>query len=150
MFACISVSDLDLTLLACHVVTCVLFFLIIRRPPRSTLTDTLFPSTTLFRSLARPGSRYPAARGLRDADALRTTGERHGKRHLSRAIGAAAHRAGRDSHRRRQPGRRTVAHRRPPELHRRRAPGAVRVHAARPSAPAPPPRNPRAAGPDPP
>src|SRR3546814_14971955 len=27
-----------------------LFFLIIRRPPRSTLTDTLFPYTTLFRS----------------------------------------------------------------------------------------------------
>src|SRR3546814_18296818 len=28
------------------------FFLMIRRPPRSTLTDTLFPYTTLFRSLA--------------------------------------------------------------------------------------------------
>src|SRR3546814_17872991 len=27
-----------------------LFFLMIRRPPRSTRTDTLFPSTTLFRS----------------------------------------------------------------------------------------------------
>src|SRR3546814_4518771 len=27
-----------------------LFFLMIRRPPRSTLTDTLFPYTTLFRS----------------------------------------------------------------------------------------------------
>src|SRR3546814_16960872 len=27
-------------------------FLIIRRPPRSTLTDTLFPYTTLFRSVA--------------------------------------------------------------------------------------------------
>src|SRR3546814_8988353 len=26
----------------------------IRRPPRSTLTDTLFPYTTLFRSSARP------------------------------------------------------------------------------------------------
>src|SRR3546814_14141316 len=31
---------------------CVLvFFLMIRRPPRSTRTDTLFPYTTLFRSL---------------------------------------------------------------------------------------------------
>src|SRR3546814_11995308 len=31
------------------------FFLMIRRPPRSTRTDTLFPYTTLFRSfLARP------------------------------------------------------------------------------------------------
>src|SRR3546814_10571236 len=27
-----------------------IFFLMIRRPPRSTRTDTLFPSTTLFRS----------------------------------------------------------------------------------------------------
>src|SRR3546814_12576483 len=34
--------------------TCILFFLMIRRPPRSTLTDTLFPYTTLFRS---PGAR---------------------------------------------------------------------------------------------
>src|SRR3546814_4683015 len=28
------------------------FFLMIRRPPRSTRTDTLFPYTTLFRALA--------------------------------------------------------------------------------------------------
>src|SRR3546814_20525370 len=33
------------------------FFLMIRRPPRSTLTDTLFPYTTLFRSAgATPGT----------------------------------------------------------------------------------------------
>src|SRR3546814_20814459 len=30
----------------------IFFFLMIRRPPRSTRTDTLFPYTTLFRSLA--------------------------------------------------------------------------------------------------
>src|SRR3546814_4461900 len=30
----------------------ILFFLRIRRPPRSTRTNTLFPSTTLFRSVA--------------------------------------------------------------------------------------------------
>src|SRR3546814_7403152 len=29
----------------------VVFFLMIRRPPRSTRTDTLFPYTTLFRSI---------------------------------------------------------------------------------------------------
>src|SRR3546814_15614977 len=29
---------------------CSVFFLLIRRPPRSTRTDTLFPYTTLFRS----------------------------------------------------------------------------------------------------
>src|SRR3546814_15893975 len=31
----------------------ILFFLMIRRPPRSTRTDTLFPYTTLFRSPGR-------------------------------------------------------------------------------------------------
>src|SRR3546814_6430505 len=37
-----------------------IFFLMIRRPPRSTRTDTLFPYTTLFRSLlhARRWSRW--------------------------------------------------------------------------------------------
>src|SRR3546814_10514200 len=35
----------------------------IRRPPRSTRTDTLFPYTTLFRS----GRSDPAARGRREA-----------------------------------------------------------------------------------
>src|SRR3546814_12648123 len=33
---------------------CFFFFLMIRRPPRSTRTDTLFPYTTLFRSVDRP------------------------------------------------------------------------------------------------
>src|SRR3546814_556794 len=38
------------------------FFLIIRRPPRSTLTDTLFPYTTLFRSNGgRPFGRHTGA-----------------------------------------------------------------------------------------
>src|SRR3546814_12711913 len=32
------------------------FFLMIRRPPRSTRTDTLFPYTTLFRSLGHEGA----------------------------------------------------------------------------------------------
>src|SRR3546814_12707759 len=33
----------------------VIFFLMIRRPPRSTRTDTLFPYTTLFRSMFDAG-----------------------------------------------------------------------------------------------
>src|SRR3546814_11077372 len=33
----------------------------IRRPPRSTRTDTLFPYTTLFRSRARAGTWLPSA-----------------------------------------------------------------------------------------
>src|SRR3546814_8400991 len=32
------------------IVCCFIFFFMIRRPPRSTRTDTLFPYTTLFRS----------------------------------------------------------------------------------------------------
>src|SRR3546814_14392514 len=32
------------------------FCLMIRRPPRSTRTDTLFPYTTLFRSLGEPAA----------------------------------------------------------------------------------------------
>src|SRR3546814_949389 len=35
------------------------FFLMIRRPPRSTRTDTLFPYTTLFRSSATRWSHRP-------------------------------------------------------------------------------------------
>src|SRR3546814_7585674 len=38
------------------------FFLMIRRPPRSTRTDTLFPYTTLFRS--RPHHRAGGSRGI--------------------------------------------------------------------------------------
>src|SRR3546814_2441027 len=42
------------------------FFLMIRRPPRSTRTDTLFPYTTLFRSQSSP-CRCPGwRRGRRD------------------------------------------------------------------------------------
>src|SRR3546814_19206473 len=46
------------------------FFLMIRRPPRSTRTDTLFPYTTLFRSLygaLEPG-RPPGSIGDVDAE----------------------------------------------------------------------------------
>src|SRR3546814_5791415 len=43
----------------CLRILCV-FFLMIRRPPRSTRTDTLFPYTTLFRSRARRPSRRRA------------------------------------------------------------------------------------------
>src|SRR3546814_19886351 len=42
-------------------VLCV-FFLMIRRPPRSTLTDPLFPYTTLFRSIVAAVSGVPAGR----------------------------------------------------------------------------------------
>src|SRR3546814_5294600 len=49
------------------------FCLMIRRPPRSTRTDTLFPSTTLFRSLRR-----------------QRLEKRHGREHGRRRHGAVA------------------------------------------------------------
>src|SRR3546814_16237407 len=44
----------------------VFFFLMIRRPPRSTRTDTLFPYTTLFRSTGF--HRVAVGRALPDAE----------------------------------------------------------------------------------
>src|SRR3546814_2463934 len=56
------------------------FFLMLRRPPRSTRTDTLFPYTTLFRSNARffslAGS-CPACPGAAGRAALQQPGGRH-------------------------------------------------------------------------
>src|SRR3546814_5500482 len=49
------------------------FFLMIRRPPRSTRTDTLFPYTTLFRSAAPLPIAYTKAalaRGPQPLEAL--------------------------------------------------------------------------------
>src|SRR3546814_13406852 len=40
------------------------FFLMIRRPPRSTRTDTLFPYTTLFRSTGARGASEKTAQAL--------------------------------------------------------------------------------------
>src|SRR3546814_4364913 len=65
------VSSLLLLVVTCYLV----FFLMIRRPPRSTRTDTLFPYTTLFRSLAR--HRHQPA------------GQRFGQRHLAVPRGPA-------------------------------------------------------------
>src|SRR3546814_13476821 len=41
------------------------FFLMIRRPPRSTRTDTLFPYTTLFRSAGSAGHPRPRRQSRR-------------------------------------------------------------------------------------
>src|SRR3546814_17953478 len=43
------------------------FFLMIRRPPRSTRTDTLFPYTTLFRSACGTTNRVPEGKMSADA-----------------------------------------------------------------------------------
>src|SRR3546814_18990276 len=51
------------------VIVCSFFFLMIRRPPRSTRTDTLFPYTTLFRSaeLKLAGMRHAYDEVIADA-----------------------------------------------------------------------------------
>src|SRR3546814_12876890 len=49
-FCCIFFSFICLSEVLCFVFSVFFFFLLIRRPPRSTRTDTLFPYTTLFRS----------------------------------------------------------------------------------------------------
>src|SRR3546814_11256220 len=64
-----------------------IFFLMIRRPPRSTRTDTLFPYTTLFRSWLG----CPRATG-RSEIARRTAGPRRGARRSGRAAGPARRR----------------------------------------------------------
>src|SRR3546814_20050282 len=57
------------------------FFVMIRRPPRSTRTDTLFPYTTLFRSVVRaerPGDGRCAVRDRIDVP-LRRAGVERGR-----------------------------------------------------------------------
>src|SRR3546814_14822361 len=54
----------------------IFFFLMIRRPPRSTRTDTLFPYTTLFRSPRKAVAGWPgslAARAAACRDGLAAT-----------------------------------------------------------------------------
>src|SRR3546814_18814495 len=46
------------------------FFLMIRRPPRVKRTDTLFPATTLCRSVEARGEAFAAVVGLLEAVAL--------------------------------------------------------------------------------
>src|SRR3546814_20701480 len=79
-------------ILALFISLLVIFFLMIRLPPRSTRTDTLFPYTTLFRSHAEEGQSRPR----HDAEDLHRAGEsrlrlriRHGEE-VPRQPGVAA------------------------------------------------------------
>src|SRR3546814_20347237 len=78
----------------------VIFFLMIRRPPRSTRTDTLFPYTTLFRSRRRARDRPAADRPPRRRPPSR--GAPHG-RGTARAPGGSPARS-RDPRRPRSAG----------------------------------------------
>src|SRR3546814_5029159 len=56
-----------------------MFFLMIRRPPRSTRTDTLFPYTTLFRSAQKDRGVLRRLRPHRRSERAPRRGERQGR-----------------------------------------------------------------------
>src|SRR3546814_13255980 len=78
---------MELVGIAIGIVNCIFFFVMTRRPPRSTRTDTLFPYTSLFRSLplhrtrrGRPGhSRGDRRRPRRDQPRARSGRKRFGE-----------------------------------------------------------------------
>src|SRR3546814_18075975 len=75
-----------------HNVCLFFFFLMIRRPPRSTRTDTLFPYTTLFRT-GGVGRRHVVAEPGRRTDPTRMkmTDQPHTPNHASDGSNAAEH-----------------------------------------------------------
>src|SRR3546814_20112541 len=92
-----------------HVIFLVFFFLMIRRPPRSTRTDTLFPYTTLFRSL---GTQRRTAIESAHGRATGHCQDARARRTRTRAGGACAARAA------------PSADAESPRPHRQRCPGA--------------------------
>src|SRR3546814_20094057 len=86
------------------------FFVIIRRPPGSTRTDTLFPYTTLFRSGAAARSLEVSAGSVPPRGGLRLpppdSGGAAGHEHAAQA-GGRSDQPGRDA----DPGRRRLRHR---------------------------------------
>src|SRR3546814_6471993 len=66
-----------------------LFFLMIRRPPRSTRTDTLFPYTTLFRSPRRALQEEESGLVVNLATALLLAGDKAALEDLDRRYGTA-------------------------------------------------------------
>src|SRR3546814_15905368 len=69
------------------------FFLMIRRPPRSTRTDTLFPYTTLFRSEAVQQRQHADRRNRCEDDAARCRGNEceHDQRACGKSIRSEEH-----------------------------------------------------------
>src|SRR3546814_5510080 len=63
--------------------TVCIFFLMIRRPPRSTRTDTLFPYTTLCRSALPHRARQLRHLGLYARDPLCADSQRRSEEHTS-------------------------------------------------------------------
>src|SRR3546814_13199258 len=73
VYSLVMLFSLVIFFVFCYIFLCFsvffLFFLMIRRPPRSTRTDTLFPYTTLFRSSGTPRPPGSPARGSAPAPA---------------------------------------------------------------------------------
>src|SRR3546814_11846871 len=67
-----------------------LFFVMMRLPPRSTLTDTLFPYTTLFRSAAAVGAVAPGGPPADEAEHPIEHAADHGQAEAGSRQGAAA------------------------------------------------------------
>src|SRR6056297_3684970 len=65
---------------------CFFFFLMIRRPPRSTRTDTLFPYTTLFRSRSHGANGPPPPGQPRGPRSEEHTSELQSLRRISYAV----------------------------------------------------------------
>src|SRR3546814_2357025 len=68
------------------------FFLMIRRPPRSTRTDTLFPYTTLFRSAPVLGDHRRGREQLQDQVPADDPGQELAERGVGVRVGAAGYR----------------------------------------------------------
>src|SRR3546814_18164628 len=85
---------------------CRVFFLMIRRPPRSTRTDTLFPYTTLFRSadtavaivLEHAALEYIVILGIVGATAVRRLNPNQPAQAIDEALGVSALRTTRTAH----------------------------------------------------
>src|SRR3546814_18125370 len=88
--------------------SCIVFFLMRRRPPRSTRTDTLFPYTTLFRSHGLGDGGPGVSRGTRHAMREHGSGGAGGRNRASgpaRADGLAGHSEPGIMRPRREPGK---------------------------------------------
>src|SRR3546814_13424590 len=114
----------------CYSYTFIVFFLMIRRPPRSTRTDTLFPYTTLFRSPAAPPVPHP---DLRHPRPVHRRPVRHPR--IRQRRGRTGHLAGRTA----ACGVRPALHRRCGRARHRTPPGHRPVPRPRPH---PPPASP--------
>src|SRR3546814_18738531 len=117
--------------LFCCVASSVFFLLMIRRPPRSTRTDTLFPYTTLFRSLPITPAEKTAFEDDRLVRAARALGETRAWREPSLFLRAPAPAALTPADHKLAAQRATPHGRPTPTLYDPRSPQRARLHPGR-------------------